>query len=217
MTDNEIIKALECCAVAYDCPVCPFNCECGNMGNLSSAAIDLINRQKAELEELKEDYIPKLKWGLKRANEIGMSQDAEIERLKAEIEEANEAAREAEVQALKESKENAKLFCEAMGIEMSFTTEELNRVTELCKHMVGLDHKSPYHRHGKAFYKPYRNYYCALAIGIEILDRLPKHIMKVDKSEKYSWYYLSNDGFKWLGRQLNIIIKLETEMTEAQE
>ena len=98
-----------------------------------------------------------------------------------------------------------------MGVEMSFTTEELNQVIEICKHMVGLDRKSPYHRHGKAFYKPYRNYYCELPIGIEILDRLPKHIMKVDKSEKYSWYYLSNDGLKWLGRQLNIIIKPETE------
>ncbi len=96
-----------------------------------------------------------------------------------------------------------------MGIEMSFTTEELNQAIELCKHMIGLDRKSPYHRHGKAFYKPYRNYYCALAIGIEILDRLPKDIMKVDKSEKYSWYYLSNDGLRWLGRQLDIIIKSE--------
>lgn len=98
-----------------------------------------------------------------------------------------------------------------MGIEMSFTKEELNQVIEICKHMIGLDRKSPYHRHGKAFYEPYRNYYCALAIGIEILDRLPKHIMKVNKSEKYSWYYLSNDGLKWLGRQLNIIIIPETE------
>lgn len=98
-----------------------------------------------------------------------------------------------------------------MGIEMSFTKEELNQVIEICKHMIGLDRKNPYHRHRKAFYKPYRNYYCALAIGIEILDRLPKHIMKVDKSEKYSWYYLSNDGLKWLGRQLNIIIIPETE------
>ena len=44
MTDNEIIKALECCAVMYDCPDCPFECDCGNMGNLSTAAIDLINR-----------------------------------------------------------------------------------------------------------------------------------------------------------------------------
>lgn len=94
-----------------------------------------------------------------------------------------------------------------MGIEMSFTTEELNRVIEICKHMIGLDCKNPYHRHGKAFYNPYRNYYCALGIGIEILDRLPKHIMKVNKSEKYSWYYLTYDGFRWLGRQLNIIVK----------
>ena len=55
MTDNEIIKALECCAVMYDCPDCPFECDCGNMGNLSTAAIDLINRQKAEIERLKKD------------------------------------------------------------------------------------------------------------------------------------------------------------------
>lgn len=98
-----------------------------------------------------------------------------------------------------------------MGVEMSFTTEELNQVIDICKHMIGLDRKNPYHRHGKAFYKPYRNYYCALATGIEILDRMPKDIMKVDKSEKYSWYYLTNDGLGWLGRQLNIIIKPEEE------
>lgn len=105
-----------------------------------------------------------------------------------------------------------------MGIEMSFTTEELNRAIELCKHMVGLDHKSPYLRHGKAFYKPYRNYYCALTTGIDVLDRLTKqYIMDEEKDEKYTWYSLTDCGLKWLGRQLNIIIKPETEMKEAQE
>ena len=46
-----------------------------------------------------------------------------------------------------------------MGIEMSLSTEELNRAIEICEHMVGLDSERPYHRHGKAFYKAYRNYY----------------------------------------------------------
>ena len=46
-----------------------------------------------------------------------------------------------------------------IGIEMDFAPEELERVTEICKHMVGLDYERPYHRHGKAFYRAYRNYY----------------------------------------------------------
>ena len=53
MTDNEIIKALECC-LTYDCDNChfnPFNCD----PNLQEYAIGIINRQKAEIEELKED------------------------------------------------------------------------------------------------------------------------------------------------------------------
>ena len=52
MTDNEIIKALECCG-ADSCNYCPFyddelGCDC----NLQFLALDLINRQKAEIENL---------------------------------------------------------------------------------------------------------------------------------------------------------------------
>lgn len=90
MTDNDIIKALECWTKP-GCKGCPFleqGCfDCGYIPtDVSNEILDLINRQREELEELKEDYIPKLEWGLKRANEIGMSQDAEIERLKEFIE-----------------------------------------------------------------------------------------------------------------------------------
>lgn len=52
MKDNEIIKALECC-IKDDCDNCPDtfgNCEHNAMRN----ALDLINRQKAEIERLKE-------------------------------------------------------------------------------------------------------------------------------------------------------------------
>lgn len=53
MTDNEIVKALECC-MGFDCKECPY-CddeaeEC--MGKLIVEALKLVNRQKAEIERL---------------------------------------------------------------------------------------------------------------------------------------------------------------------
>lgn len=56
MTDNDIIKALECCGgetYEEDCPKCPMyssgNCNC----LLAKYALDLINRYKAKNERLK--------------------------------------------------------------------------------------------------------------------------------------------------------------------
>ena len=57
MTDNEIIKALECCkdGTAIGCKKCPLYEDKGQtcITILSHNAIDLINRQKAEIERLK--------------------------------------------------------------------------------------------------------------------------------------------------------------------
>ena len=58
MTDNEIIKALECCkdpecANCKECPAYETHKDC--MGCVLSEAIDLINRQRAEIERLKCD------------------------------------------------------------------------------------------------------------------------------------------------------------------
>ena len=59
MTDNEIIKALECCAKGGHCSgCCPYDdddVDCNNCtSRLTSDALDLINRQKAEIERLKD-------------------------------------------------------------------------------------------------------------------------------------------------------------------
>ena len=57
MTDKEITKALELCANNGDCKECAINPHKGNYGYCTSLAIkaslDLINRQKAEIERLK--------------------------------------------------------------------------------------------------------------------------------------------------------------------
>lgn len=61
MTDNEIIKALECCCsetIEKTCGDCPlFNVgrpDCYRI--LANNSLDLINRQQAELEKLKQEY-----------------------------------------------------------------------------------------------------------------------------------------------------------------
>ena len=58
MSDEDIIKALECCKYSVnnkDCENCPYvECETmtGCVGELLEDALDLINRQKAEIERL---------------------------------------------------------------------------------------------------------------------------------------------------------------------
>ena len=57
MTDNEIIKALECCIKCDACENCPYfirrqRFECGE--HFNKDVLDLINRQKEEIERLRE-------------------------------------------------------------------------------------------------------------------------------------------------------------------
>ena len=54
MTDNEIIKVLECCSNAEPCENCPYQKQCDET-DLAEIALNLINRQKAEIEMLQND------------------------------------------------------------------------------------------------------------------------------------------------------------------
>lgn len=94
-----------------------------------------------------------------------------------------------------------------MGLEMTFLKSDLQKIVELCKHTIGLDYKKPYHRHGKAFYRPYRNYFAASSNGERLLDRLSGLVVERRETERSVLYRLTPDGLKWLGRQLNITIK----------
>lgn len=52
MTDNEIIKALECCGIETSCKGCPYHDISFCQDNICKDALDLINRQKADIEML---------------------------------------------------------------------------------------------------------------------------------------------------------------------
>lgn len=94
-----------------------------------------------------------------------------------------------------------------MGVELCISEDELKIAVDYCKHMVGLDYERPYQRHGKLFYKPYRNHWEAPANGNKILAKLPRFLVTREADEMGVLYALTVDGLKWLGRQLKITIK----------
>ena len=97
-----------------------------------------------------------------------------------------------------------------MGQEMhaQYCGVEISDIVAVCEHMIGLDYQNPYHRHGKAFYKPYRNYYDAPPDGDKRLDAMLSHLIsKSQKSpESGVMYKLTRQGMDWLGRMLGIVI-----------
>ena len=107
MTDNEIIKALECCASEqYTCSQCPYqeikhydddngfeimpngkrydDWSCERWLNVD--LLDLINRQKAEIDELqlKNDELKQDRYLVKENGAIELLPRTDIEKIKAE-------------------------------------------------------------------------------------------------------------------------------------
>ena len=85
MTDNKIIKALECCLADGDtCNNCPLKRECEINpfdATLARYSLDLIKRQQAEIEIFKANIIPRLK----KANQACKFLGRENQLLKREI------------------------------------------------------------------------------------------------------------------------------------
>ncbi len=82
LTDEQVIKALECCGSEYMvCRICPFEKHCYVKGeSLSSYALDLINRQQAEIERLqkdKADIISAVEYRINQAKELAYKEFAE--------------------------------------------------------------------------------------------------------------------------------------------
>ena len=97
MTDNEIIKALECCQTEYDrnCKECPYErykthyistITCSS--RMRADLLDLINRQKAEIERLQKHIQEGIDLAKQIPEMVALAQAEAIkeigERLKAE-------------------------------------------------------------------------------------------------------------------------------------
>lgn len=83
LTDEQIVKALECCDIMYNCPDCPFECDCGGLENLFTATIDLLKRKDEQINALIAGQESLMKCIAKKKETIA-ELDAEVERLKKE-------------------------------------------------------------------------------------------------------------------------------------
>lgn len=85
---------------------------------------------------------------------------------------------------------------------------EKNSYIEKAKHCIGLDKKKPYTRHGKKFYKPYRNYYATGKDHDDWDTMVDAGYAKesVQNSHGGNTYLLTRSGLDWLGEKLGIQI-----------
>lgn len=84
-------------------------------------------------------------------------------------------------------------------------------VSILC-HFIGLDgrNKGIYHRHGKAFYKPYRNYYFGKSAILEVFeeDGIVKRTKEPEYPDKHgnTFWWLTRKGLDYVGEKINCYI-----------
>ena len=97
-----------------------------------------------------------------------------------------------------------------MGMQMDFENHgiSMEEVIDHCKHMLGMDNRDTYRRHGKEFYKPYRNYWSGEEPGLEWMSSgvigLAENLSK-DPDSPY--YRLTKAGIKWLERRIGVTIR----------
>ena len=122
LTDNEIIKALECCTTnGASCKDCPafLKVDRSNCKKYFRGALDLINRLKEEIERLKD---------------ISDNKTKELLRYNASIEELHKKIETAKAEAYKECIEKAKKELAPFVVNVSDVCEVLDN---LLKELVG--------------------------------------------------------------------------------
>lgn len=96
-----------------------------------------------------------------------------------------------------------------MGMQMDFEQLHISMDATLkhCLHMIGLDYlkHKPYKRHGKEFYKPYRNYWCGHDEGLEWFASMG--LAEKEDGDKYPFYSLTRQGLDWVERRIGVVIR----------
>lgn len=84
---------------------------------------------------------------------------------------------------------------------------------QVVKHTIGMDSRNCYTRHGRKFYKPYRNYFAAwdgdknweqaVSEGLAVKEIHPGH----DGERDTAFYSLTRKGLDWLGEHIGVVIR----------
>lgn len=95
---------------------------------------------------------------------------------------------------------------------MEYTDENrkiLEKHRELVRHALGMDNRKTYTRHGKKFYKPYRNYFEThdRTVDYPYWERLVKAGLSTKEVDGDNiWYSVTRRGMDWLGQHDGIHI-----------
>lgn len=88
---------------------------------------------------------------------------------------------------------------------------------QLAAHAIGLDHKRPYIRRGKAYFRPHRNYFTTPSGNSdwgywdELCTAGLADVEPPGKNMKLWRFYLTRAGLDWLGEHLGITIHDEED------
>lgn len=136
MTDNEIIKALEACKEADECAICPLRHEKTCFEQLSTATLDLINSQKAEIAELKSE-ISILTDANENLQDLYREKQAKVETGKQKVIDAFKKLNTAKPEAIKEFAE--KLKCKLADHKFECNDKTFEEVGNWLIHKVASD------------------------------------------------------------------------------
>lgn len=84
----------------------------------------------------------------------------------------------------------------------------------LAAHTIGLNHKKPYYRHGKLWYRPYRNYFGAHQNSDrDVWDTMIQsgYVCDYKHGTGLVRYSLTRKGLDWLGGVLHVTIHDEED------
>lgn len=100
-----------------------------------------------------------------------------------------------------------------------YATEERNGITchictlrQMVLHTIGLDYRRPYIRHGRKFYRPYRNYFttneesAAFRPLVEAGYMTKRAMPHAPDDTEGHLYSLTRAGLDWLGKQIGVTI-----------
>lgn len=86
---------------------------------------------------------------------------------------------------------------------------------ELAKHAIGLDYKKPYRRHGRLFYRPYRNYFATHSDTSDFRNWKTIESAGYAKSNVTEQgnhiFWLTRSGLDWLGENIGVHIYDESD------